>query len=75
MNVGSSPTSDPNLYAEIAPMVERWTENPCVVGSSPTFSTISKKRNPILLSWISFFYLYKKKNNLLVNQCFCVKYD
>lgn len=42
-------------YAGIAPMVEQWIENPCVVGSSPTSST-KFKRNPIFYL-IGFLFL------------------
>ena len=34
-----SPCNSPINYGTIAPMVEQWTENSCVAGSSPAYGT------------------------------------
>ena len=36
--VGSSPILHPS-FGNVAPMVEQWTENSCVTGSSPVIAT------------------------------------
>jgi hypothetical protein len=43
----------PKLFnGDIAPMVEQWTENSCVAGSSPAVAT---KQTPTWTNWKSHF--------------------
>lgn len=42
MSIGSIPIAV--IYGDVAQLVERWTVNPCVVGSIPTISAMQGKR-------------------------------
>jgi hypothetical protein len=39
----------------VAQLVEQWTENPCVAGSTPAHTTIKQKKPDTLLKVSGFF--------------------
>ena len=50
----------PPSYAVIAPMVEQWTENSCVAGSSPAYGTKFCKCQQVESRCLGMFELPKQ---------------
>ena len=50
------------LFAQIAQLVEQWTENPCVAGSIPALGIFLKKKNKKKKTLDNIIYLrYTKR--------------